>query len=180
MARPRWPSGIRARKDCPDEGFRGVLGVATAIGAIQVNDGWRRGGSVGRLSRIGWLYIGAVVVAALVVVAAGPFTALDWGQIVVLGLLLIACESAATVVSSRGLAWSANTMAALAAVVLCGPVGAAVVSCGTLLGLRRGPSAVQRLFNTGMYVLSAYLAGRAFVAFGGPVGTPPHAAVPAS
>ncbi len=125
-----------------------------------------------RLSRIGWLYIGAVVVAALVVLVAGPFTALDWSRIGVLGLLLIACESAATLVSARGVAWSANTMAALAAVVLCGPVGAAVVSCGTLFGLRRGPTAVQRVFNTGMYVLSAYLAGRAYLAAGGHVGIP--------
>jgi HD superfamily phosphohydrolase YqeK len=133
---------------------------------------------VGRLSRIGWFYIGAVIAAAVIVLAAGPFTALNWSQIGVLCLLLVACESSATLVSSRGLAWSANTMASLAAVVLCGPVGAALVSCGTLLGLRRGPSPVQRLFNTAMYVLSAYLAGRAFVAAGGHVGTPGPSAFP--
>jgi HD superfamily phosphohydrolase YqeK len=133
---------------------------------------------VGRLSRIGWFYIGAVIAAAVIVLAAGPFTALNWSQIGVLCLLLVACESSATLVSSRGLAWSANTMASLAAVVLCGPVGAALVSCGTLLGLRRGPSSVQRLFNTAMYVLSAYLAGRAFVAAGGHVGTPGPSAFP--
>ena len=69
-------------------------------------------------------------------------------------------------------------MASLAAVVLCGPVGAALVSCGTLLGVRRGPSVVQRLFNTAMYVLSAYLAGRTFLAFGGPVGTPGQSSFP--
>jgi HD superfamily phosphohydrolase YqeK len=133
---------------------------------------------VGRLSRIGWFYIGAVIAAAVIVLAAGPFTALNWSQIGVLCLLLVACESSATLISSRGLAWSANTMASLAAVVLCGPVGAALVSCGTLLGLRRGPSPVQRLFNTAMYVLSAYLAGRAFVAAGGHVGTPGPSAFP--
>jgi HD superfamily phosphohydrolase YqeK len=133
---------------------------------------------VGRLSRIGWFYIGAVIAAAVIVLAAGPFTMLNWSQIGVLCLLLVACESSATLVSSRGLAWSANTMASLAAVVLCGPVGAALVSCGTLLGLRRGPSPVQRLFNTAMYVLSAYLAGRAFVAAGGHVGTPGPSAFP--
>jgi HD superfamily phosphohydrolase YqeK len=127
---------------------------------------------VGTLSRTGWLYIGAVVAAAVIVLVSGPYHGLDWSQLGVLGLLLIACESCATPVSERGLAWSANTMAALAAVVLCGPVGAALVSCGTLLGLRRGPSLVQRLLNTGMYVLSAYLAGQAYLAFGGRVGTP--------
>ncbi|HEY0937810.1 MAG TPA: HD-GYP domain-containing protein [Trebonia sp.] len=131
-----------------------------------------------RLSRIAWLYIGAVTAAAVVVLAAGPFTSLHWSQVAVLGLLVVACESAATLVSARGLAWSANTMASLAAVVLCGPVGAALVSCGTLLGLRRGPSVAQRLFNTSMYVLSAYLAGRTFLAFGGHPGTPGPRAFP--
>ncbi len=125
-----------------------------------------------KLSRIAWLYIGAVMVAAVIVLTAGPYRGLDWTQIGVLGLLLIACESAATLLNGRGLAWSANTMASLAAVVLCGPVGAALVSCGTLLGVRRGPTFMQRLFNTGMYALSAYLAGRTYLASGGLVGTP--------
>jgi hypothetical protein len=133
---------------------------------------------VDKLSRIAWLYIGAAIAAAVIVVARGPFTGLDWDQIGVLGLLLVACESSATLLNARGLAWSANTMASLAAVVLCGPVGAALVSCGTLLGLRRGPSVVQRLFNTAMYVLSAYLAGRTFLAFGGHVGTPGQSSFP--
>jgi hypothetical protein len=127
---------------------------------------------VAKLSRIAWLYIGAVMVAAVIVLTAGPYSGLNWTQIGVLGVLLIACESAATLLNGRGLAWSANTMASLAAVVLCGPVGAALVSCGTLLGVRRGPTFMQRLFNTGMYALSAYLAGRTYVAAGGLVGTP--------
>jgi len=133
---------------------------------------------VGKLSRIAWFYIGAVISAAVIVLVAGTYSGLDWAQIAVLGVLLIACESAATVLNARGLAWSANTMASLAAVVLCGPVGAAVVSCGTLLGLRRGPAPAQRLFNTAMYVLSAYLAGRAYQGFGGHVGTPGPSAFP--
>jgi len=133
---------------------------------------------VDKLSRIAWLYIGAVIAAAVIVVARGPYTGLNWGQIGVLGLLLVACESSATLLNARGLAWSANTMASLAAVVLCGPVGAALVSCGTLFGLRRGPSVVQRLFNTAMYVLTAYLAGRTFIAFGGHVGTPGQSSFP--
>lgn len=131
-----------------------------------------------KLSRIAWLYIGAAVAAAVIVVVKGPYAGLDWGQISVLGLLLVACESSATLLNARNLAWSANTMASLAAVVLCGPVGAALVSCGTLLGIRRGPSIVQRMFNTAMYVLSAYLAGRTFLAFGGHVGTPGPSSFP--
>ena len=127
---------------------------------------------MGKLSPIAWVYIGAVIAAAAIVLAAGPYTGLDWSQIGVLALLLVACESSATLLNARGLTWSANTMASLAAVVLCGPVGAALVSCGTLLGIRRGPSLLQRLFNTSMFALSAYLAGRAFLAFGGHPGAP--------
>jgi hypothetical protein len=90
----------------------------------------------------------------------------------VLGLLVVACESIATVLKSRSLAWSANSIASLAAVILAGPVGAAIVGACTLLGIRRGPTAPQRLFNAGMFTLSAYLAGRTFLLFGGHVGTP--------
>ncbi|MGH3278100.1 MAG: HD-GYP domain-containing protein [Trebonia sp.] len=133
---------------------------------------------MGKLSRIAWLYIGAVVAAAAIVLAAGTYSGLDWTQIGVLGLLFIACESSATLLNGRGLAWSANTMASLAAVVLCGPVGAALVTCGALFGVRRGPVLVQRLFNAGMYTLSAYLAGRAYLAFGGRVGTPGPSSFP--
>jgi HD domain len=127
---------------------------------------------VGKLSRIARLYIGAVIAAAAFVVARGPFDGIDWGQVVALGLLLVACESTATLLNSRSLAWSANSTASLASVILVGPVGAAIVGCFTLLGIRRGPSVAQRLFNTGMFTLSAYLAGRAYLLAGGHVGMP--------
>jgi HD superfamily phosphohydrolase YqeK len=127
---------------------------------------------VGRLSLIVWFYIGAVVAAAALAVAHGPFAGIRWDEVLLLGLLLIASESTATLLSTRSLAWSANSMASLAAVVLTGPVGAAVVGGCTLLGIRRGPSPAQRVFNTGMFALAAYIAGRAFVFLGGPVGWP--------
>jgi HD superfamily phosphohydrolase YqeK len=133
---------------------------------------------VSKLSSIAWLYIGAVIAAAAIVLAKGPYTGLDWSQIGVLALLLVACESSATLLNARGLAWSANTMASLAAVVLCGPVGAALVSCGTLFGIRRGPSVLQRVFNTSMFTLSAYLSGRAFLAAGGHEGAPGPSSFP--
>ena len=91
---------------------------------------------MGKLSRVAWLYIGAVVAAAVAVIAAGPFGGLDWVQVGALGLLLVACESSATLVNPRGLAWSANSIASLAAVVLCGPVGAALVADARLWLLR--------------------------------------------
>ena len=137
-----------------------------------------RGGTAGKLSPSAWLYVGSVVAAATVVVAVGPYRGLDCAQVGALGLLLVACESSATLVIPHGLARSAGTMALLAAVVLTGPVGAALVGCCTLLGVRRGPSLAWRLFNTAMYAVSAYLAGRAFLLVGGHVGTPWPSSLP--
>ena len=133
---------------------------------------------MGRLWWGAWVYICAVVGAAAIVVALGPFSGIRWDQVVALGLLLIVSESMATVLKSRSLAWSATSIASLAAVVLTGPVGGALVACCTLLGIRRGPSLPQRLFNTGMYALSAYLAGRAFLLLGGHPGTPQPSSFP--
>jgi len=133
---------------------------------------------VGKLSPTARLYIGAVVAVAAIAVARGPFSGIQWNQVAVLGLLLAACESSATLLNSRSLAWSANSTASLAAVILIGPVGAALVACCTLLGIRRGPSPAQRVFNTGMFALSAYLAGRAYLLLGGHVGTPGPSSFP--
>jgi hypothetical protein len=133
---------------------------------------------VGRLRWGARAYIGAVVIAAAVVIILGPLHGIDWDQVAALGLLLVVCESTATVLKSRSLAWSAASISSLAAVVLTGPVGGALVGCCTLLALRRGPSLPQRLFNTGMYTLSAYLSGRAFLLLGGHVGTPQASSFP--
>jgi len=127
---------------------------------------------LGKLSRVALLYIGVVVVIAAVLVAKGPFTGLSWRYVVFLGILVIVSESRATQLRQGQLTWSPSSAAMLASVVLVGPVGAAIVGACTALGLRRGPSVLQRLFNTAMYALSAYLAGRAFIALGGQVGLP--------
>ena len=127
---------------------------------------------MGKLSRVALLYIGVVVVLAVVLVARGPFTGLSWRYVVFLGILVIVSESRATPLRQGQLTWSSSSAAMLASVVLVGPVGAAIVGACTALGLRRGPSILQRVFNTSMYALSAYLAGRAFLALGGHVGLP--------
>jgi hypothetical protein len=133
---------------------------------------------VSRLSLGAWLFIGAVIAAATVLVARGPFDGMRWDEVLVLGALVVASESTATLVSSRSVAWSANSMASLAAAVLAGPAAAAIVGGCTLLGLRRGPSPAQRIFNTGMLALAAYLAGRAFLLLGGHVGMPQPSSFP--
>ncbi len=127
------------------------------------------------MARLSWavrLYIVTVLVVAVVLIARGPFTfsANSWRDIAVLGLLLVISESTATRLSPRNLSWSANTTATLAAAVLVGPVGAALVGACTVFSLRRGPSPAQRAFNTGMMALTAYVAGWVFVALHGNVG----------
>jgi hypothetical protein len=113
-----------------------------------------------------------VVAVAGVVIARGPFAFPwnSWRDIAILGLLLVVSESTATRLSPGNLSWSANTTATLAAAVLVGPVGAALVGACTAFSLRRGPSPAQRAFNTGMMALTAYIAGRVFVALHGHVG----------
>jgi HD domain len=134
------------------------------------------------LARLSWaaqLYIGTVVAAAAVVIIRGPFGGIAWWrEVAVLGLLLVVFESTATLLRPRELAWSPNSSATLAAAVLVGPVGAALVGACTVFGMRRGPSPTQRAFNTGMMALSAYLAGWAFVAMGGQVGVPDATSFP--
>ena len=132
-----------------------------------------------KLSRAALIYIGAVVVIAAVLVARGPFTGLSWQYVVFLGILVIVSESRATQLRKGQLSWSSSSAAMLASVVLAGPVGAAIVGACTALGLRRGPRIMQRVFNTSMYALSAYLAGRAFLALGGHVGLPHEKSFPA-
>ena len=134
---------------------------------------------MGKLSRVALIYIGAVVVTAVVLVARGPFTGLRWQYVVFLGILVIVSESRATQLRKGQITWSSSSAAMLASVVLVGPVGAAIVGACTALGLRRGPHLLQRVFNTSMYALSAYLAGRAFLAFGGHVGLPDEKSFPA-
>jgi len=134
------------------------------------------------LARLSWparLYIGAIVVAAAVLLIRGPFGDLAWWrEVAVLGVLLVVFESTATLLRPKELAWSPSPIATLAAVVLVGPVGAALVGACTAFGLRRGPSAVQRVFNSGMLALSAYLAGEAFTAAHGHVGMPMSGSFP--
>jgi hypothetical protein len=134
------------------------------------------------LARLSWaarLYIGVVVAAAAVLIVRGPFGDFAWWrEVAVLGLLLVVFESTATLLRPRQLAWSPNSSATLAAAVLTGPVGAAIVGACTMFGMRRGPSLAQRAFNTGMMALSAYLAGRVFVALHGHVGVPTNHSFP--
>ena len=127
------------------------------------------------MAKLSWaarLYVAVVVAVAVALVARGPltFSPNSWRDIAVLGLLLVISESTATRLTAGDVFWSANTTATLAAAVLVGPVGAGLVGAFTIFSLRRGPSPAQRVFNSGMMALTAYLAGRVFVALHGNVG----------
>src|SRR5215469_3438253 len=127
-----------------------------------------------RVSRAAWIYIGAVVIAAASVVAprfsehAMPKFWLP--PLVVLMLLFLICDSTPTPLAARQAAWSPSSSATLAAVVLLGPIGAALVGAVSVISLRRKTLLAERVFNGGMYAVSGYVAGKAFVELGGPIG----------
>ena len=133
---------------------------------------------MGKVSRAARLYIAAVVVAAVVLIALTPpgdREARWWIELGVLQLLFLICDSTPTPLASRQSAWSPSSSATLAAVVLLGPAGAALVGAISVLSLRRHLIATERLFNGAMYAVSGYAAGRAYLALDGIVGTPlPH------
>ena len=132
-----------------------------------------------RLSRAAWLYMAAVVLAALLLAANVLLVQdLDWDvdyrlsrTLLVLAVLFMICDSTPTTLTSRQSAWSPSSAATLAAVVLVGPGGAALVGATSLISLRRG-GLRERAFNGAMYALSAYAAGAAYLALGGHIGVP--------
>jgi putative nucleotidyltransferase with HDIG domain len=131
-----------------------------------------------RLSRAAWLYMAVVVTAAVLllayVLAADLVRGVDYRvcrTLLVLAVLFMICDSTPTTLTSRQSAWSPSSAATLAAVVLLGPGGAALVGATSLISLRRG-GLRERAFNGAMYALSAYAAGEAYLALGGHIGVP--------
>ena len=123
---------------------------------------------MGTLSRVTRLYIAAVVLAAALAIARGPLSGIVWPECAALAALVVLAESAATFLrSTRHVSWSPISAATLAAVVLLGPVGAAIVGACTGLKVRRLP-AHKRAFNAGLIALSAYSAGWVFLLLGAP------------
>jgi hypothetical protein len=131
---------------------------------------------MGRVSRAAWIYIAAVVIAAASVVAprlSGPSKGTGWWlSLGVIMLLFLICDSTPTPLAARQSAWSPSSSATLAAVVLLGPLGAALVGTVSMLSLRRKLLVAERVFNGGMYAVSGFAAGQTFVALGGHIGLP--------
>jgi hypothetical protein len=121
------------------------------------------------MSRVAWAYTAVVAVAAgTLIVVALPRDAPPrfWTNLVILQLLFLICDSTPALMAARQSAWSPSTAASLAAVVLVGPFGAALVGAVSVvsISLHGRLGVVRRVFNGGMYALSGYLAGIAFVA----------------
>ena len=138
-----------------------------------------------RLSRAAWLYMAVVVTAAILLLAhvlvpdmGGGLDHLMPRTLLVLAVLFMICDSAPTTLTSRQSAWSPSSAATLAAVVLLGPGGAALVGATSLISLRRA-GLRERAFNGAMYALSAYAAGEAYLALGGHIGVPTARSFPA-
>src|SRR5258707_2956095 len=133
-------------------------------------------GVMGRVSRAAWIYMGPVVIAAASVVAPGlsdrPLSRSWWIALGVLMLLFLICDSTPTPLAARQAAWSPSSSATLAAVVLLGPLGAALVGAVSVMSLRRRTLLAERVFNGGMYAVSGFAAGRAFIGLGGHPGLP--------
>jgi len=140
-----------------------------------------------RLSLAAWLYMAVVVTGTVILLVQALSSDAETDSagtrsgvtLVVLALLFLVCDSTPTTLTSRQSAWSPSSSATLAAVVLLGPLGAMAVGAASLLSVRRGAGFVQRVFSASVYGLSGYCAGRAYLALGGSVGLPRHAAFPA-
>ena len=125
---------------------------------------------MGRLSWTTWLYIAAAVTAAVAVLVHTPSGSVStqwWSIYAVLALLFLICDSTPIPLAARQSAWSPSSAATLAAVVMLGPVGAAMVGAVAVLSIRRRVPVAERLFNGTMYAVAGYAAGMVYLGVGG-------------
>ena len=140
------------------------------------------------VSRAARVYIFLVVSLAAVLVAFLVYQAAMSGHVwmqtahlpvphplaalITLQILFLVCDSGTTPMTSRQTRWSPGSSATLAAVVLLGPLFAALTGAIALLSLPRHLQLAGRLFNAAMYALSGLAAGGAYIACHGLVGLP--------
>lgn len=94
-------------------------------------------------------------------------TSENLGILLVLGLLFLVCESMPTLLNVEQFAVSVSFSAALAAVVLIGPEGAALVGLTAVLSVRPGLPLIKRLFNGAQFAICGYAAGQVYGWLGG-------------
>ncbi|WP_184583127.1 HD-GYP domain-containing protein [Lipingzhangella halophila] len=117
------------------------------------------------------MYVGLVASTAITVVVLGRYDGIDLATLILVAILFVIAESISTMVDSGRAGISPSSSASLAAVVLVGPVGAAVVGFASCLILRR-QSIIKRVFNAAQFALAGYAAGRVFQVLGGGIGIP--------
>ncbi|MCP3014116.1 HD-GYP domain-containing protein [Nocardiopsis dassonvillei] len=109
----------------------------------------------------------------------GPYSGLDLHTLVLIAILFVVAESISTAVLTGVKAGiSPSSAVSLAAVVLVGPVGAAVVGFASCFAIRR-QNLVKRAFNGAQFALAAYAAGHVYLLLGGTVGEPGREDFPA-
>ncbi|MFF4774995.1 HD-GYP domain-containing protein [Microtetraspora fusca] len=125
-------------------------------------------------AKVYFVVLNAAAVALVVESAVTPgwFDQAELPTLIVLALLFLVCESVPTVLNVPQAAISVSFSAALAAVVLVGPEGAALVGLMAVISVRPGLPVVKRLFNGAQFVICGYAAGVAFELAGGTVGLP--------
>jgi hypothetical protein len=124
------------------------------------------------VSRSAWLYISLVVLVTAALVDSVPLHPAGatitghtfWYDLVVLQVLFLICDSTPAPLVSRQTKWSPSSSATLAAVVLLGPVAAALVGAVSVLSIKGQLRVAERLFNGAMTALSWFLAGQAYLA----------------
>jgi putative nucleotidyltransferase with HDIG domain len=123
------------------------------------------------------VYVVALVAASAALIghaayAHPDFHVPDWSTLAVLALLFLVCESVPTLLNVEQTAVSVSFSAVLAAVVLVGPLGAALVGTVAVLSVRPGLPLVKRLFNGAQFAVCGYAAGLAYIYAGGAPGLP--------
>lgn len=130
------------------------------------------------------VYLTALVGAAVVLIGRGfflpdRFAGHEWPTLLVLALLFLVCESVPTLLNVEQAAISVSFSAALAAVVLVGDVGAAIVGATAVLSVRPGLALHKRLFNGAQFAVCGHSAGLVYALLGGPSDVPSIEGFPA-
>jgi len=115
------------------------------------------------------VYVCAVVLAGLGVVALAFTHPLAWLDVVVLTLMYAFFVSRMPFVAGDSLYLGLGFPVSLASYIIVGPWGAAIVGAGGLLMFER-IAPVKRLYNGAQFALCGFVAGAAYVGLGGPVG----------
>jgi hypothetical protein len=128
---------------------------------------------MGRVSWTTWLYIAAVVAAAVAILLHVPADVPSgavvgfWVTCGTLAAVFLICDSTPTPLAASQSSWSPSSAATLAAVVLLNPTAAALTGAIAVLSLRRRVPLAERLFNGAMYAVAGYAAGWTYVRLGG-------------